>query len=171
MSAREATHPIRVPTRTEIPSDAPPSADSGDIRIGRRGLTIKWKTCLALVALLGGGAITGSGVYSIATNSTVDAKIKKHAVTSTAQVTDIARRLEVDHQTLGDHTRTIEAIDIKVTEGFAVLYGQVSRDEARRITSQIKDRTERERTYDRVVDTNLRRLTHGKSPCPTVTCE
>jgi hypothetical protein len=68
------------------------------------------------------------------------------------------------------HTQKIGALETKTNDIQTVQHGDIARTEARRLTEDIKNRDEREREYDRLVDLNIKRLKENDPPCSDRRC-
>ncbi|NIS54599.1 MAG: hypothetical protein GWN94_26490 [Phycisphaerae bacterium] len=79
-------------------------------------------------------------------------------------------RFESIESTQKVHTTKIGKLEKKTNDIQTVQHGDIARTEARRVTADIRDRHEREREYDRLVDLNLKRLKEKKPPCNDRRC-
>jgi len=78
------------------------------------------------------------------------------------------KRLKDD---VAQNSKAIQGVKKTVGEIQSVQHKTFARDEAKRLTADIRERRRREKTYDWLVDRNLRRLRAGKDPCSTVNCD
>jgi len=99
---------------------------------------------------------------------------------------DVDQRIEQSRQTIIDrggkrfnrlkdnvkeNSEAIQGVKKTVGEIQSVQHKAFARDEAKRVTSSIRDRRKREKLYDWLVDRNLRRLKRGKDPCANADCD
>ena len=133
------------------------------------GITIKlpWKIILVIAS-----AILGSGgtwwALDFYTRAEVDQRInqsqqvlKEHGH---KQAKELEGKVEANTSQIGTVKKTVDRIE-------TVQVKDISRAEARRVTSTIRSRQARERAYDRLVDRNFKRLKRGADPCSSVDCE
>lgn len=125
---------------------------------------IPWKLIFSLLAVLG---IGGGGSYVFVTENQVDEKLDTQKTEITKSIDDF-KSLENDRHVKIDET--FKEVKETVNDIQTVQHSQVARDEARRITESIKDRRERETSYDRLIGMNMRRLKEKKDPCFNVDC-
>lgn len=159
-----------MPAKTHEASDAV-SPDSGDIKITKKGVALNWRVC-AIIGLLG----LGGGGFTVAARSFFGLD-GANSLATPPPIKTIADELadnRVAHgaftSKLDEHDKAIHGVSEKLTSVQTVQHRQVARDEARRVTEPIKNRTERERTYDRLLDLNLKRLADGRDTCQTADC-
>ncbi len=120
---------------------------------------------LALVIGSGAGVfggfklVNGSGDESDSHNSDVEYRDQDYNV-----------RFESIEQTQTEHTEKIGALETKTEQIQTVQVEDIARTEARRVTADIRNRSERERQYDRIRSLNERRLKSNKPPCENLNC-
>ena len=146
------------------PQSLPPEL-ANTIKIGRWQNLINWKSItLAITLLFGGGGIAA---WDIVSKDDVQQKIDTSIMHYRAQ--EDARHIRLDF-TIEQQGSDLTAIKRRVEEVQSVQHKQIAREEARRLTCNIKNRLERERIYDALVDLNLKRLRNGGEPCQTLNC-
>ncbi|MCP4674320.1 MAG: hypothetical protein GY854_02140 [Deltaproteobacteria bacterium] len=124
----------------------------------------KKNIAVLLVMLFGGG---GVAAWDVATKNDVKEAIVEHAVQQRAESDARYQRIDSVVEQQGSD---IGKIKVKVGDIQNVQQRQIARQEARRLTSGIKNRNEREQEYDRLLERNLRRLEAGRDPCSTLVC-
>ncbi len=117
------------------------------------------------VLLFGGG---GVAAWDVASTEDVRNGIMQHTIQERMEADT---RYERINGVVAKQGRDIGKIKTKVDDIQNVQQRQIARQEARRLTAGIKDRKEREQTYDRLLERNLRRLEAGRDPCSTLVCD
>lgn len=116
---------------------------------------------LVLAVLVGSGGVTSGGiaVFDFATNKALEDSIKK----------ETERHVKID-ETFKEQKECITELKQDVMGIKTTQMRQISRNEARRLTEDIKDREKRENDYDRLFIRNLQRLEKGQDPCSNLDC-
>lgn len=135
------------------------------IRLRLGGVGFNWKVVTTVLVILFGGG--GIAAWDLATMDDVAESIQSHELAERA-LEDI-RHIRLD-QVVAQQGQDIGDIKVKVDDIQSVQHKQIARQEARRITSDIKNREKREAEYDRVLLLNLGRLRQGRDPCATLAC-
>lgn len=149
----------------ESPKSLPPELAS-TVKISWLTGMINWKSIMLIVMIVFGGG--GIAALDLVSKDGVQQKIDKSLMYFRSQ--EDARHIKLD-MTISQQGRDLDEIKKVVGEVQTVQHRQIAREEARRITCDIKNRRERERRYDTLLDLNLRRLSSGLEPCRTLTCE
>lgn len=143
-----------------------PGEDSSrHVRVDGTGISMSWKGWKALagcvlMVLLGSGGVVG---FQFITASDLS-----KALIDSEQRQD-NKLLPVKEEVFHIKER-INGIDKKIDDVQSFQYLQDARQEARRITTEIQDRRQREDEYDRIRLLNEKRLKQGKEPCYTLEC-
>lgn len=153
-------------------SDAPASiavdAKSVRIRIG-----VKWAkhAVVALLSLASVGGVGYVGFNVVTINPASAAEVKALDASNSSDHKAIrgelraeADKASVDRAALATVTQTVQRMEDKQIRGQA-------REEAHRLTDDIRDRRRAAFEYDRLFELNLRRLAAGRDPCGTLACE
>jgi len=126
-----------------------------------------WKNLIiALIIVFGGGG--GLAALDFMTQEEVEECVDGKLVNERLREDTRHRQIDAVVQQQGSD---LVVIKTKVDDIQTVQRKQIARQEARRLTSAIRDRREREAAYDRLLDLNLRRLHSGQDPCRTIACE
>ena len=121
-----------------------------------------WKACVGaiLVIMCSSGGFVGFQFITSSdlANALVESEQRQEnkLIPVRTEVTDIKSKISNINTKLGD-VQTFQ-------------YQQDARQEARRITEDIKDRRLRENEYDRIRILNERRIEQGKDSCSTLEC-
>jgi len=128
---------------------------------------IPWKILIVILsALLGGGGTWWA--MDFYTRAEVDQRIRQSQEALKEHGHQSAKKLE---QKVQANTSQIGKVKNTVDKIQAVQIKDISRAEARRVTSGIRSRAAREQAYDRLVDRNVKRLKRGADPCASVSCD
>jgi sortase (surface protein transpeptidase) len=137
------------------------------------GLSASWRAVITVAAVLLGGGGTWTAI-DFASKEYVDESIEANTAkiidAEDAKMDEIDKSVQKNSTELKQHGRVIGEVRIDIGEIQKVQHQQYARDEARRVTSSIKNRSLREQTYDRLVDLNLARLRNDKAPCANFDC-
>jgi hypothetical protein len=152
------------PLASEAPAEI--TGDGGGV-----SLKIRWKLIATVIGLLaGGGTIAGLSTRVGMTDGAA-AEVEAFKGEQAAAHLTISESLEkqvahaaVQDARIQDVTEVVRSVQVTQQR-------DVSRTEARRLTETIGNRKERERTYDRLYELNLKRLGRGADPCGTVSCD
>lgn len=134
-------------------------------RIDSTGASLSWRGWRAFIGFIlfilvgGGGAIS----FRLVTADQLDSSIKASESRQDAKLMPV--KIEVT-----DIKLKIGQITSKIDDVRHFQYKQESRNEARRLTFDIKNRDARESEYDRIRELNEKRLKNGKDPCTTLDC-
>lgn len=131
---------------------------------------IPWRFVIPIAAfLLGGGAIGGvTSIFMPGNSSSAELQtFKGEQNTQHGQINETLKRQDA-HAKKQDGR--IEDISKTVSSVQTTQQKDVARTEARRLTEKIPNRTDREETYDRLYELNLKHLQRGEDPCATVNC-
>lgn len=118
---------------------------------------------LAIAILMVLGVPTGYAGFQFVTQADLQASEARQ----NGKVQEV--KAEVKKDIAGIHVK-IGQLDEKVDGVQDFQVKQDARQEARRITERIQNRTTREREYDRLRELNQKRIKDGKDPCTTLTC-
>jgi hypothetical protein len=137
-------------------------------RVGPRGITVVWKT----VIIVAGVIVTSSGgLFAWNFGLVSEDRLERRLDDTVNQLRDSEElRYRQLKKMIDLHDTSIDQISSRITDIQTVQHKQYARDEARRLTETIKQRRQREATYDRLVELNLRRLASGREPCGNVEC-
>ena len=133
-------------------------------------LQIPWRIVIPVVAfLIGGGTLTAvTQAFTGATEPAGLATFKKDQDSQHAQINktleDQDKRAKKQDERIDDISKTVKSVQ-------STQLRDVARTEARRLTEKIPNRLERENTYDRIYELNLRRLERGSDPCGSISCD
>lgn len=152
---------------TSLPPEGNP------IEVAKSGIKIqiRWKLIGSILGLvLGGSSLAGlAAMFNVKDSVAEDF--------SGFKTDQIIAHQHID-DTLTKQTKKAEIQDVRidgiskiVTSVQTTQQRDVARTEARRLTEKISDRKEREDTYDRLYELNLRRLQRGEDPCRNVGCD
>ena len=142
-----------------------------EIKKGGISFNIRWKFIFSCVGLiLGGGTVAGLAT-TVGVGSTVASDFDTFKSSQGYAHEKIDKTLSSQDKRAETQDAKIEDINKVVTSVQTTQQRDVSRTEARRLTEKIKDRDEREATYDRLYELNLKRLQRGADPCGTVSCD
>jgi len=162
-------------TPPPIPGSAESSeiSDLAPVELAKGGIkfTVRWKFILSVVGFLlcGGSFASVAAMFNVGTSVADDYDGFKAVQTSAHMRIDSA--LETQDKKAAVQDARIEAIGGIVTSVQTTQQRDVARTEARRLTEKISNRKDREDTYDRLYELNLRRLNRGEDPCANVNCD
>jgi hypothetical protein len=147
-------------------------SDAPIAEIKKSGLffSIKWRWLLGCLGLLlGSGTIAGlTTTLGVGDSMASDfSSFKTEQATVHKHIEDTLFNQD-ERTTLQDNK--IEGISKVISSVQTTQQRDVARNEARRVTEDIKNRAEREAAYDRIYELNLKRLQRGADPCSTVAC-
>jgi hypothetical protein len=155
---REHSRPIPI-------EESPLVVEKGGIKVD-----IPWRFVLPIIGfLLGGGAIAGVTSMFGVTPSSADA-LSVFKAEQSVQHDDINKTLEAQDTRAKKQDERIADISKTVSSVQMTQQKDVARNEARRLTEKIPNRAEREETYDRLYELNLKHLQRGEDPCANVNC-
>lgn len=131
------------------------------------GMYLNWKSITIVMALFLGGGGSYTGFILLPGD-----KIKGMIAASAQEIkASEDKRYKVLDSELAKYAKDLVTLT-KIVKGMRRMQQtRWARDEARRITSPIRDRGKREEEYDRLVDLNMRRILHGEDPCQHLSCE
>jgi hypothetical protein len=153
--------------RPDVNSVAPVELAKNGIK-----LQIPWRFIVPIVGfLLCGGTLAGVGAMFSTGSVEASPAFESFRSMQERQHIDIDGTLKRQDQHALEQDSKIENIKNVVSSVQTTQQRDVARNEARRLTEKIKDRIERENTYDRIYELNLRRLQRGLDPCGTIACE
>lgn len=132
---------------------------------------IPWRLVLPIAAfLLGGGTL--AGVTTAFTGAAASPQeLSAFKLEQNQQHAHINQTLEEQDKHAKVQDGRIEDIGKVVKSVQSTQLRDVARTEARRLTEKIPNRVERENTYDRLYELNLRRLERGTDPCGSISCD
>lgn len=143
------------------------------VELAKNGIkvTIRWKFIAAIVSTAV-GALGVAGVTAVVgVNFASATELSEFKSDQDMQHSRINKTLEdQDTHAKAQDTR-IEEISKTVSSVQTIQQRDVARNEARRLTEKIPKREEREETYDRLYELNLKRLQRGDDPCGSVSCD
>lgn len=144
---------------------------SDSIIPGKRAVYVhlNWKTLIMILAIIGGGS-GGLTAFQFVTEKDVDERIDKHTEKNEETTQQLQTLIEQNSQANARQDQVLGEVTFRLDAFQTVQNKSFARDEARRLTDEIQDRKDRERTYDRLVDINETRLSKGKDPCRDVRC-
>jgi len=164
--SREATARHKTQTGTAEPiSDAPVTLEGGGLKI-----KLHWRliVCVLGVLGLGGSAVGISSQFGGAASSD---ELGAFRIEQTDAHRVIDRTLKEAGALAVEQDVKIERVSKAIDSVLSQQQRDISRTEARRLTEKIGSRREREETYERLYELNLRRLARGADPCGTLGCE
>ena len=138
-------------------------------QITNNGITINWKYLLIAIVVLFGGGGSWIGI-SLATVNQVDEKIELQAEKQKSCDKDQDLKIEKNNIEIKEVKKISGIVKIKIDAVQEVQQRQIARNESRRLTEKIANRTRREREYDRLYDLNMKRLKKGSDPCASIDC-
>ena len=135
------------------------------VRADGTGASMSWngwiRLAAAILALLGG---TGGYVgFQFVTSAELEASEQKQE----ARVVEVETKVTKEVSGIKSKIGTLSG---KVDKVQKYQISQDARQEARRITEDIRNRDNREEQYDRLRELNEKRLKKGKDPCTTLDC-
>lgn len=141
------------------------------IRMDSTGISSNWRMILLIAAtLLGGGSVFGWKIVPAINgedNETTQA-IRKHE--EGPAHTQLNVTLKNQGKQITANTETLNDVSNQLTDVQTTQNSAYARQEARRVTEEIKSRDKREREYDRIVRINFSRLKKGREPCSNIDC-
>jgi uncharacterized coiled-coil protein SlyX len=143
------------------------------VEIKKSGISfnIRWKFIASVIGvILGGGTVAGLAT-TVGIGSSVASDFDTFKSAQGYEHDKIDKTLAGQDKRAASQDAKIEDINKVVTSVQTTQQRDVSRTEARRLTEKIKDRDERESTYDRLYELNLKRLQRGADPCGDVSCD
>jgi len=153
-------------TKATTPSDSP-------VELAPEGLKIRvrWKFIVSVLGfLLCGGSFAGvAAMFNVGTSVADDFSTFKSEQGSAHLHIDSA--LDSQDSRAKAQDDRIEGISKVVSSVQTTQQRDVARTEARRLTEKIQNRIEREESYDRLYELNLKHLQRGEDPCGTVSCD
>lgn len=152
--------------KAETPSDAPVELAPGGIKV-----RIRWKVIAGVIGFLfAGGSLAGVGaMFNVGTSVAGD--FDSFKATQASAHTHIDSALVAQDTHAKDQDVKIETISKTISSVQTIQQRDVSRTEARRLTEKIGNRKDREDTFVRLYELNLRRLGRGEDPCANVNCD
>jgi hypothetical protein len=153
-------------TKAETTSDSPVELAPGGFKI-----RIRWKFILSIFGLLlgGGGLASVAAMFNAGTSVAGDFDSFKSEQSFQHTLIDNTFKDQDARTKLQDGR--IETISKAITSVQTTQQRDVARTEARRLSEKISNRKDREDTYDRLLEFNLRRLGRGEDPCANVNCD
>jgi len=146
-------------------SQSPGESKSRHTQWDKTGASMSWNGWIrlgaALLVVLG-----GTGGYA-GFQFITEADLVKSEQKQEARVAAVEKNVEKE---VGGLNTKIEKLDEKVVDVRNFQISQDARQEARRITEDIRSRTIRESEYDRLRELNEKRAMEGKDPCTTRSC-
>ena len=132
------------------------------IEVTQSGIKLPVKAIVVILTIILGG---GAGVYGVdsATTARLDEQVEEFK-----KIEDT--RHEETQSALEEHGKLIEALSESVSKMSERQLRAEARDEARRVTKEIKDRDKREYEFGRLFEKNIDRLKEGRDPCADVSC-
>jgi hypothetical protein len=106
----------------------------------------------------------GTAVAQFATRADVSAEIGTYEKMDTGRHAELRNNVDGNTVSIGKITGVVE--EVQETQ-----HRDIARSEARRITSDVRDRAQRETLYDTLLGINLKRLKRGQDPCSNVDCK
>lgn len=161
---------IPPPIPTAASSEAP---ELVPVELAKSGIkfTVRWKFILSFIGfLLCGGSFAGVATMFNVGTSVADDFAGFKAVQASAHM-HIDGVLEEQDKHAKSQDSRIEVVSKIITSVQTIQQRDVARTEARRLTEKIGNRKDREDTYDRLYELNLRRLGRGEDPCANVNCD
>lgn len=143
------------------------------VEIAKNGIkvTIRWKLIAAIAsAVLGGVGIAGATTVVGVTFASAD-DVQAFKIDQDVQHSRINKSLDDQDAHAKAQDGRIADINKTVSAVQTTQQRDVARTEARRLTEKINNRIEREETYDRLYELNLRRLQRGEDPCGSISCD
>jgi len=150
-------------------SKFPGEDKSHHTRWDKTGGSMSWRgwqgLAAAIVTLLG-----GTGGY-VGLQFVTASELKESEVAHEARVEARVVKVEENVKTeVAGINAKIGGLEEKVDGVQNFQIKQDARQEARRLTENIRSRTEREKEYDRLRERNEKRLKDGEDPCTTLDC-
>lgn len=143
------------------------------VEIAKNGIkvTIRWKLIAAIAsAVLGGVGIAGATTVVGVTFASAD-DVQAFKIDQDVQHSRINKSLDDQDAHAKAQDDRIADINKTVSSVQTTQQRDVARTEARRLTEKINNRLEREETYDRLYELNLKRLQRGDDPCGSIDCD
>jgi len=129
-----------------------------------KGLSPKnWATIIGIILLGGSGTFGGFSAFAIVDAKQVDNTVNRAIDKHEEKHTELCEKIKLN-------TNKLNAIEKNVNKLQENQYKETARREARRLTVDIKNRDDRHREYNRLVDLNLWRLMHDMEPCMDIGC-
>jgi hypothetical protein len=150
----------------EKTSDAPVELASDGIKV-----KVRWKFIISILGLLlgGGGLASIAAIFNV--GSSVASDFDAFKSDQSFQHTKIDTTLKDQDARATAQDGKIEVISKGITSVQTIQQRDVARTEARRLSEKIGNRKDREDTYDRLLELNLRRLARGEDPCANTNCD
>jgi hypothetical protein len=149
-------------------------APSASITANGKKVTIRipWKIISGIIVLLLGGGLSTVGVLKCMGVASA-AEVESLKTDNAGEHTTIRATQEQDHKMTVANDTAVKALTVSVGGIQSTMVKDVARREARRLTDQIKNRTQAERLYDSLVDKNIRRMTADPplDPCGSLECD
>lgn len=143
------------------------------VEIKKTGIifNIRWRFIASVIGvILGGGTVAGLAT-TVGVGSSVASEFDTFKNSQGYVHEHIEKALkEQDKRATEQDTKILDVAKV-VSSVQTTQQRDVARNEARRLTEKIKEREERESTYDRLYELNLKRLQRGADPCGTISCE
>ena len=121
------------------------------------------------VLLLSGGGLSFGAVH-LATQEYVSGAIEDHSEKTDSKIDDVIEANKAQTVEIWENKDQISKVHVVLGEVQTVQRKQFARDEAARVTEDIRNKDRRMEAYDRLVDRNMWRLKEGLPPCSTVIC-
>jgi hypothetical protein len=157
--------------KVAMPHDSilPGENNSTNVRFDKTGISLSWRTWkvamgFLIATILGSGSFVGfQFVTSAQMIEALATSEKKQETKSEEKIAPVRAAVGSITVQLGDITDKLSSVQLSQIQ-------QNARQEARRITADIKNRSCREKEYDRLRALNEKRLVRGDEPCSTIEC-
>lgn len=147
----------------------PEKKNTKAIQVNPDGIALNWKAFVAAIFII----LTGSGSYygfQIITRDQLDKEIADVEKSHNQIIENQGKLIDDNKISIAVNEKSIVKIDFKLGQVQRTQHKDIARTEARRLTENIKDRTEREDKYDALLDLNISRLKKGEDPCSNLDC-
>lgn len=143
------------------------------VELAKNGIkvTIRWKLIATIASIVIGGVGIAGATTVVGVNFASADDVKAFKVDQDIQHSRINKALDDQDTHAKAQDARIEDINKTVSAVQTTQQRDVARTEARRLTEKITNRIEREETYDRLYELNLRRLQRGDDPCGSIDCD
>jgi uncharacterized coiled-coil protein SlyX len=146
-------------------SDAPVEVVPGGFKF-----KVRWKFIASCLGVFLGGGTIATLATTVGVGTSVADDFGTFKMSQGYAHEHIEKALESQDKRATEQDKKIEGISDVIGSVQTTQQRDVARTEARRLTEKIRDREEREETYDRLYELNLRRLQRGSDPCGNVSC-
>jgi uncharacterized protein YlxW (UPF0749 family) len=143
------------------------------VEVAKNGIkvTIRWKLIATIASIAIGGMSVAGATTIVGVNFASADEVSKFRVEQDVQHSRINKTLDDQETHAKQQDERIEEVTKVVKSVQSTQLRDVARTEARRLTEKISNRLEREDTYDRLYELNLKRMERGDDPCGSIDCD